>query len=224
MTWQKVLSGETGYSVECADRLAFFDQLPPDSLDLVVGSPPYEAARTYGISFKLRGQEWVDWMVATYLSALRACKGLVAFVLEGQTRGYRWSAVPALLMADLHRAGINLRKPPVFRRIGIPGSGGPDWLRNDWEFIVCASRPGKLPWSDNVACGHTPKYRPGGEVSYRLADRPRLARCRGGVPRVAQVPGGQSCRTNGLSKSASPTTCGGSSRRSRSEARRDSGG
>jgi hypothetical protein len=40
-------------------------------------------------------------------------------------------------MAALHEAGFKLRKPPIFQRVGIPGSGGPDWLRNDYEFVVC---------------------------------------------------------------------------------------
>ena len=49
-------------NIVCADRLDFLRSLPADSVDLVFGSPPYEAARTYGIDFALRGQEWVDWM------------------------------------------------------------------------------------------------------------------------------------------------------------------
>jgi hypothetical protein len=109
-------------------------------------------------------------MVKVYLAALRVCKGLVAFVVEGQTDDFRWSATPALLMADLHRAGVTLRKPPVYHRVGIPGSGGPDWLRNDYESIVCATRGGELPWSDNKACGHPPKRAPGGPMRHRLRD------------------------------------------------------
>lgn len=144
-----------------------------DSVDLVCCSPPYEAARTYGIDFKLRGQEWVDWMVERIREMCRVCKGLVAVVCEGQTRGYKYSAAPILLMADLHRAGFNLRKPPVFHRIGIPGSGGPDWLRNDYEFIVCVTPAGKLPWSDNTAMGAPCKYGPGGVPSNRLTNGER---------------------------------------------------
>lgn len=162
------------FSVVQADRLDFFRSLPAASVDLVFGSPPYEAARTYGIDFKLSGQAWVDWMVETYVAAQAACRGLVAFVLEGQTRDYRWSAVPALLMADLHRRGLHLRKPPIFHRVGIPGSGGPDWLRNDWEWIVCTGPGGKLPWSDNTAMGHPPKWAPGGEMSNRQTDGSRV--------------------------------------------------
>ncbi len=161
------------HSIVQADCLEWLRDLEADSVDLVFGSPPYEAARTYSIGFNLRGQAWVDWMVKVYVEAARVCKGLVAFVVEGQTRAYRWSATPALLIADLHRAGLCLRKPPIYHRVGIPGSGGPDWLRNDYEFVVCVTRPGKLPWSDNTAMGHPPKWAPGGEMSYRGVDGAR---------------------------------------------------
>lgn len=161
-------------------RIIIGDVLDPatwagvEPVDLVFGSPPYEDARTYGIDFSMKGQAWVDWMVEVFQACLPHCRGLVAFVLEGRTRKFRWSATPALLMADLHRAGITLRKPPAYHRVGIPGSGGPDWLRNDYEFIVCATNGGKLPWSDNTAMGHPPKWAPGGEMSNRLSNGARV--------------------------------------------------
>jgi hypothetical protein len=155
------------------DCLDLMRAMPDDSVDLVLCSPPYEAARTYGIGFNLRGQDWVNWAVERFVECQRVSKGLVAWVVEGQTRKFQWSATPALLMADLHRKGIKLRKPPAFRRVGIPGSGGPDWLRNDYEFIVCSSK-GKLPWSDNTATGHPPKWAPGGDPSHRMANGRRV--------------------------------------------------
>lgn len=163
------------------DCLDIMRAMPPRSVDLVFTSSPYEAARTYGIDFKLRGQDWVDWAFVRYMEILRVCKGLVAWNCEGQTRNYRWSAVPALLMADLHRAGVHLRKPPIFKRVGIPGSGGPDWLRNDYEFIICATNGGKLPWSCNTAMGKPPKWAPGGEMSHRLGNGTKRNQWGGGV-------------------------------------------
>lgn len=154
-------------SVLLGDCLDLMRTWPDRCVDLVVCSPPYEAARTYGIAFDLRGQDWVDWAVARFTECVRVCRGMVCWVVEGQTRKFRWSATPALLMADLHRAGVHLRKPPIFHRVGIPGSGGPDWWRNDYEFIVCGSRGGKLPWSDSTTMGHPPKWAPGGEMSNR---------------------------------------------------------
>ena len=166
-------------SIVQADCLDFLKAEPADSLDLVFGSPPYEQARLYleggenlGVSRKT--DQWVEWMVQVYLAAQAACKGLVAFVVAGQTKNYRWSAGPALLMAELHRVGMNLRNPPIFSRVGIPGSGGPDWLRGDYEWIVCTSRPGKLPWSNNTVMGHAPKSAPGGKMSNRSTDGVRV--------------------------------------------------
>lgn len=151
----------------CGDCLEEMRRLPEHSVDLVFGSPPYEDARTYGIDFNLKGQKWVDWMVGVYRESLRVCKGLVAYVVAGRTKNHQWSATPALLMADLHRAGITLRNPPLYVRWGVPGSGGTDWLRNRYEFIVCATNGGKLPWSDNTAMGHPPVWNPGGAPSHR---------------------------------------------------------
>jgi site-specific DNA-methyltransferase (adenine-specific) len=172
----EVLSGERRWHCEQADALEFLRSLPDDSVDLLFTSPPYESARTYSLGSPLpAGEEWVRWMVEIVTAARPKVKGLIAVNCEGQTRGYSYSAVPFLLIADLKRAGFNLRKPCVYERDGIPGSGGPDWLKNRWEPIVCVTRPGRLPWSDNTACGHKPKYGAGGRVSHRAADGVRKA-------------------------------------------------
>ena len=158
----------------CGDSLAHLRAMPTASVDLVFTSPPYEDARTYGIGFKTRGEEWVRWSLVRYLECLRVSRGLVAWVVAGKTKDYQWSATPALLMADLHRAGVCLRNPPIFYRHGIPGSGGPDWLASKYEVIVCATaRRGRLPWSDVTAMGHAPRWARGGAMSNRLSDGTR---------------------------------------------------
>ena len=164
----------TTQTTTCGDCLELLAAMPEKSVDIVFCSPPYEAARTYGIDFALKGQAWVDWAVPRFEACLRVSRGLVAWVIEGQTRQYRYTATPALFMADLHRKGVHLRKPPIYQRVGIPGSGGPDWLRNDYEFIVCATNGGKLPWSDNTAMGHPPKWAPGGQPSHRRSNGNRV--------------------------------------------------
>lgn len=158
------------YEVHTGDCLDYMLRQPVDKFDLCFGSPPYEDARTYGIGFNLKGQQWVDWMVERIIQMVRVTKGLVAMVVEGKTKNFRWSGTPALLQADLIRSGVTLRKPPIFHRVGIPGSGGPDWLRNDYEFIVCCTSGDKLPWSDNVAMGEPARWAPGGQMSYRNRD------------------------------------------------------
>lgn len=174
-----VLGGGRKWAAVEADGLTFLRSLPDDCCDLIFTSPPYEAARLYlenGADMKIARdtEAWVKWLLEIWHECRRVCTGLVAFVVEGQTRKYRYSAGPLLLAADLHRAGFNLRKPPVFHRVGIPGSGGPDWLRNDYEFVICTTRPGKLPWSDNTALGHPPKWAPGGAMSHRVSNGSRV--------------------------------------------------
>lgn len=162
-----VLAGRKRWAVACADAVAFLQSLPDDSVDLLFTSPPYLEARTYGIGAGRKLEPWVEWMVELVTVASKKVKGLIAINCEGQTRNFQYLPSPFLLMADLHRKGFNLRKPCVYERDGVPGSGGPDWLKNRWEPIVCVTREGRLPWSDNTACGHPPKCGPGGPISYR---------------------------------------------------------
>lgn len=175
-TWRDVIEGDATWSCEQADALSFLLRLPDDSVDLLFTSPPYELARTYGIGEKMvGGQAWVDWMVELVAIAGPKVKGLIAINCEGQTRNYSYSGVPFLLFADLKRAGFNMRKPCVYERDGIPGSGGPDWLKNRWEPIICVTRPGRLPWSDTTACGKPPKHLPGGNPSHRTKNGMRAS-------------------------------------------------
>lgn len=131
---------------------------PDNHFDLVFCSPPYEAQRAYGeLEFNLSGEDWVAWAVECYTECLRVCKGLVAWVVEGYTDDFAYSSSPFLLHADLHRRGVKMRKVVVYQRNGIPGTGGPEWLRNDWEPIICGTKKGRLPWADNTAMGQAPK-------------------------------------------------------------------
>lgn len=167
------------------DNLELLRSLPDDCVDLVITSPPYEDARLYSMGFKLQGQVWVDWAVERYIECVRVCKGLVVWVVEGRTKQFRYSASPILMMADLHRRGVRLRKPPIYRRYGIPGSGGPDWLRNDYEFCIAAAK-GKLPWSDNTAKGSPTKYDVGGQMSNRTQDG-RRRNAETGIRHIARL-------------------------------------
>jgi len=163
------------WEVRQGDCLTALRAMDDQSADLVFTSPPYEDVRSYGeLDFNLKGEEWVAWALERFIECSRVCRGLVAWVVEGKTRQRAWSATPVLLMAALLEAGLTLRKPPIYYRYGIFGSGGDDWLRNDYEFVVCATRGGRLPWSENTAMGHPPKYAPGGEASHRTANGRRV--------------------------------------------------
>lgn len=151
------------------DMLDLLPGLPV--VDLVFTSPPYEDARTYGVGFALKGDAWVNWAADRFMACLDRCRGAVCWVVAGRTRGYQWSATPALLMVELQRRGAVLRNPPVYVRDGIPGSGGPDWFKGRYELIVCATaKRARLPWSEPTAMGWAPKFKPGGAPSHHSRD------------------------------------------------------
>ena len=155
--------------------------LPDRCVNLVFGSPPYVDARLYledgrdlGISRDCL--EWVAWMLAVTAECLRVCRGPVLWVAAGVTRKHCYQPACEGLMWEWYKRGgeCHLYRPCYWRRVGIPGSGGKDWFRSDVEYVMCFKRPGALPWSDNTAMGHLPKYGPGGEMSYRLSNGARV--------------------------------------------------
>jgi hypothetical protein len=166
--------GDT-WAVEQADARDFLARQPDDGADLVLFSPPYEDARRE-LGFPVFvGQAWVDWVAGIIREALRVSPVVVG-VVEGKTEGFSYSCTPFLLVADLKRSGVTMRHPDCFQRHGIPGSGGPDFFRNDWELVVIATRGGELRFSDPTACGHPPRWAPGGAMSHRLSNGERVGR------------------------------------------------
>jgi hypothetical protein len=165
-----------------ADAIDFLRQLPEASVDLVFGSPPYMDARTYGINAQRGCEEWVNWMLDVSEAAVRTSKGLVLWVVAGvQRENCYWPGCEGLAW-EWWKRGNHLWRPCVWWKVdadeggtGIPGSGGKQWLRADWEYVLCFKRPGWLPWADNTAMGHEPYYdQVGGEMSNRTAEGQRI--------------------------------------------------
>jgi DNA methylase len=173
-----VIAGERRWHVECADNLPWLRGLPTGCCSLAVCSPPYSAARTYSIGYKLVGQAWVDWMIPRVVEMCRVTAGLVCVNMSAPLKDHKYSPAVEWLVADLtRRHGLMLGPSPyVYFRFGIPGSGGERYHRRDHEMVYCFARPEVLPlaWSDNTACGHPPRWAPGGEMSNRLADGARV--------------------------------------------------
>lgn len=151
------------------------------SVDLVIGSPPYLDARKYlegGVDLKIaRGvRAWVDWMVAMTEEALRVSRGAVIWVAAGKTKARNYQPACEGLMWEWFLKGgeCHQYRPCYWRRVGIAGSGGDQWFRSDVEYCLCFKRPGKLPWADNTAMGHPPKWGPGGSMSHRVSDGTRV--------------------------------------------------
>ena len=142
--------------------------LPDKSVDLVFGSPPYLDARTYGDA-ALHSRdigEWVSWMLTVTKEAVRVSRGLVLWVVAGVTRDWCYQAGPEGLLYEWVKQGGIAWRPAYWRRVGIPGSGGQQWLRADVEYVLAFTADrGLIPFADNTANGHPPKYALGGEMS-----------------------------------------------------------
>lgn len=147
-----------------AGKLPLADQ----SVDLIFGSPPYCDARTYGINAQRGCAQWIDWMLGVTREACRVSRGLVLWVCAGVTRDHcYWPACEGLLH-EWWKQGGQCWRPVYWHRVGIPGSGGKQWLASRIEYVLAfKGTAGVLPWADNTANGSPPKWGPGGELSYR---------------------------------------------------------
>lgn len=149
--------------------------LPTDSVDLVFGSPPYADARTYGIGAQRKCQAWIDWMLEVTSEAVRVSRGLVIWICAGVTRSHCYWPGPEGLLYEWWNRGGQCWRPAFWHRVGIPGSGGKQWLRADVEYALCFTRcKAAIPWADNTANGHPPKWAPGGEPSHRTVNGERV--------------------------------------------------
>jgi hypothetical protein len=154
-----------------ATRLPFADA----SVDLVFGSPPYMDARTYGIGAQRNCEDWIEFMLKVVAESCRVSSGLVLMNCAGVTRDRcYWPGCEGLLYRWWKQGGQCWR-PVYWNRVGIPGSGGKQWLRADIEYVLCFKRDAEwLAWSDNTANGHPPKWGPGGAMSHRIGDGRRV--------------------------------------------------
>lgn len=168
--------------LHCGDAIEFLDALPESSVDLVIGSPPYLDARTYEIDAVYDCDQWVAWMLELTTAAVRVSKGLVLWVAAGVQRDLVYWPGCEGLMWKWWKAGNHLWRPCIWHKVddagggtGIPGSGGKQWFRNDWEYVMAFKREGWLPYADNTAMGHEPVYaEAGGPMSNRTVDGSRV--------------------------------------------------
>jgi hypothetical protein len=158
-----------------ADRLPFAD----DTFALSCFSPPYLGQRLYledgvDLGVTLDCDEWVSWMMRVIREAVRVTRGLVVCVCAGPTEERNYQPGPEGLIWEWHRSGGLQECPVYWKRNGIPGSGGDQWLRKDVEYCIAFKKTPKLPFSDNTACGEPPKFAPGGKMSNRMINGERV--------------------------------------------------
>ena len=148
MTWRERCTLHHG---DYAETLALCD----GAADLVLTSPPYCDARTYGADVSWDDSDYAALGDAVW-QALRpgghALINVDAPVREwrkgyGTERGFH----PWRLMLDwAERVGFRVPDRLAFGRQGLPGAYG-GRFRNDWEPLLWFQRPGGSPWMDRAS-------------------------------------------------------------------------
>lgn len=154
-----------------ASELPFAD----NSVDLVLGSPPYAAARTYGISADREAEAWAEWMADVTVECLRVSRGAVVWVVDDQVREGQLRPGIALLQVELYRRGVMIERPLVWRSNKAPSRHGL-WWTHAWEYVLGFKKSAKLPYFDWRATATPVKHKTAGAFRQRRKDGTRTAR------------------------------------------------
>lgn len=148
---------------------------------LVLMSPPYDDARTYGNDVSWRFEDYQALGDATF-AALKP-GGHAIMVLDGPVREWRKgfgterSFTPWKVMLDwAERVGFRVPDRMAYGRMGMPGRYE-GRFRNDWEPLLWFQRPGDDTFFDKTVLREEAKYgKRYGVVSGRRANGSMAAR------------------------------------------------
>ncbi|MDX9759014.1 MAG: site-specific DNA-methyltransferase [Bacteroidota bacterium] len=116
--------------IYCTDCVTGMKDIPDNSIDLVVTSPPYDAIRTYnGFSFDLH---------ATGEEILRILKegGIAAMVIQDQTKNFGKSLTSFRTIIDwCDNIGFKLFECVIYRKNGTEGAWWKERFRVDHEYM-----------------------------------------------------------------------------------------
>lgn len=127
----------------CGDNCEVMRQLPSESIDLVVTSPPYDDLRTYG------GHSWDFYGVAWNLKRLLKPGGVIVWVVADQTK--RWSETGSSMRQAIHFQGIgmNIHDTMIYHRHSPPSVAIlQKRYEQHWEYCFVFSR------GEPTTCNH----------------------------------------------------------------------
>lgn len=165
----------TTVQVKCGDAEKLREHCSPDSVDLVFGSPPYFARRTYGLPDgvgRMSVDQWVHFMANVTRQALEISRGVVAWVVSGGTVDGVYQNGCERLLCQFPKSAM---RPCIWTKNSAPsGNGG--WFSNSWEYILCFSRSWPLPYFSVAEIATPLKYRTGGTFRQRGVNGKRTER------------------------------------------------
>jgi DNA modification methylase len=123
--------------IHCGDNCDLLGQMPRESVDLVVTSPPYDDLRTYG------GHSWDFFGVAWHLKRVLKPGGVIVWVVADATKD--GSETGSSMEQALHfkRLGLNLHDTMIYQKAGTGACGSNLAYWQEWEycFVLSSGKP-----------------------------------------------------------------------------------
>jgi site-specific DNA-methyltransferase (adenine-specific)/site-specific DNA-methyltransferase (cytosine-N4-specific) len=158
--------------LHCGDCSKLLTAMERQSVDLVIGSPPYaEKGERYGGTKPWPTDEWIDWMFFITQQALLVSRNLVVWIVNGAVRDGRYLPACEGLVWRLHQLGITCERPAIWHKNAPPNRK--DWFGNDWEFCLAFRPPSSTRYFNWEAIAQPPKYTAGGRFRQRTKDGSR---------------------------------------------------
>jgi len=171
----------------CGDTVEVMKKFPPNSVDIVVTSPPYDSVRDYkGFSLDLH---------ASGKEIYRVLKngGVAAMVIQDQTKNFGKSLTSFRTIIDwCDSFGFKLFETVIYRKYGAEGAWWNKRFRVDHEYIPIFLKGDRPQYFDKehlkIPSKHGGKTMTGGGTrltnGVRIATRPitiNLTKCRGTI-------------------------------------------
>jgi site-specific DNA-methyltransferase (adenine-specific) len=146
-------------SILCADNCEALAAMQPESVDLVVTSPPYDDLRTYG------GHSWDFYGVAWLLKRVLKPGGVIVWNVGDATKDGNESGTSMRQALHFQQIGLNLADTMVYQKQNYLPQSAPGRYDQAWEycFVICKGIPkaaNMLKDRRNAKAGQT--YKTGG--------------------------------------------------------------
>jgi len=164
-------------NLECCDALKFLKKQETNSVQLVIGSPPYYGKFGRCGLKELTELEWISFMLNITKEAVRVSKDDVIWIANGGVEKGEYIPVCEGLIWNCYQSYENeiyCERPVIWSKNAPPNRK--NWFANNWEFCLCfrktTSTERKVWQWERIA--EPPKYKAGGHFRQRNKNGERV--------------------------------------------------
>jgi len=125
---------DTHGEIICGDNCEVMRQMPSESIDLVVTSPPYDDLRTYG------GHDWDFYGVAWNLKRLLKPGGVIVWNVNDETKDGSESGTSMRQALHFQQIRLNLHDTMIWEKTGSGALGSQDCYAQNFEYVFIFSK------------------------------------------------------------------------------------